>query len=110
MTISMTVPVTVTPQAAARIAALKLQVALDRMIEYARQNLPDVTRMEVVQYDRDEPGDLPGLAVDVYCPFESFDPSARTRGKLGEWLVSEFPPEVLQHLLIDYLPEAPSAG
>jgi hypothetical protein len=110
MTTSMTVPVKMTSQAAARIAALSLQAALDRMIDYVRQNLPELTRIEVVQYDRDELGDPPGLAVDVYCLFESYDPNARTRGKLGEWLVSEFPPEVLEHLTIDYLPEAPHAG
>jgi hypothetical protein len=110
MTTSMTVPVTVTSQAAARIAALSLEAALHRMIEYIRQNLSELTRIEVVQYERDELGDKPGLAVDVYCPFESYDPSARIRGKLGEWLVSKFPAEVLEHLTIDYLPEAPNAG
>jgi hypothetical protein len=110
MTTAVTASVTVTPQAAARIAALGLQAEMQRMIDYARQNLPEFTRIEVVQYDRDELDDEPGLAVDVYCAFESFDPSARTRGRLGEWLVAEFPPEVLEHLLIDYLPEAPDAG
>jgi hypothetical protein len=110
MTTSTSMPVTVTDEAAARIAALGLQTAMHCMIDYARQHLPELTRIEVVLYDRDEPGDEPGLAVEVYSPFESFDPSARTRGKIGEWLVSKFPPEVLEHILIDHLPEAPDAG
>jgi hypothetical protein len=103
-------PVTITAQAKARIAALGLEAALDRMIKYARQSLPEVGRIEVVLYERDEPGDDPGLAVELHIPFASFDPSKRTRAQIGEWLVSEFPPDVLQHLLIDYLPEAPDAG
>ena len=110
MTVSATLPVTVTPQATARIATLGLQTELRRMIDYARQNLPEITRIEVVVYDRDEFDDEPGLAVEAYSPFETFDPTARTRRKIGDWLVSAFPPEVLEHLLIDYLPEAPDAG
>ena len=51
-----------------------------------------LTRIEVVLYERDEVGEPPGVAIELYTPFDSFDPSARTRGKIGEWLVSEFPP------------------
>jgi hypothetical protein len=48
MTTSTTAPVTVTPEAAARIAELGLQAAVDRMIQYVRGNLPELTRIEAV--------------------------------------------------------------
>jgi hypothetical protein len=63
MTTSATVPVTVTPEAAARIAQLGFQAEVGRMIDYARQHLPEVERIEVVLYDRYEIGDEPGITV-----------------------------------------------
>jgi hypothetical protein len=107
---SATVPVRVTPEAAARVASLRLEVEMRRMIDYAREHLPEPTRIEVVHYERDEIGEPPGVAIEVYTAFDSFNPTARMRGKIGERLVSEFAPHVLEHLLIDYLPEAPDAG
>ncbi len=107
---SATVPVRVTPEAAARVAGLGLEAEMRRMIDYARQHVPDPTRIEVVLYERDEVGEQPGVAIEVYTPYDSFDPVARTRGELTQWLVSEFPPQVLEHLMIDHLPEAPNAG
>jgi hypothetical protein len=92
MVTSATVPVRVMPEAAARVADLGLEGALRRMLDYARQHLPEPTRIEVVLYDRDEAGEPPGVAIEVYTPFHSFDPTARMRAMIGEWLVSEFPP------------------
>src|SRR5579859_797995 len=105
MITSATVPVRVTPEAVARVTSLGLEAEMRRMIDYAREHLPELTRIEVVLYERDEIGEPPGVAIEVYTPFDSFDTTARTRGRIGEWLVSEFTPQVLQHLLIDYLPE-----
>jgi hypothetical protein len=110
MITSATVPERVTPEAAARVADLGLEGQLRRMIDYARQHLPEATRIEVVLYERDEVAEPPGIAIEVYTPFHCFDPTARTRGKIGEGLVSEFPPQVLEHVLIDHLPEAADAG
>ena len=80
------------------------------MIEYAQHSLPEITRIQVVLYDRDELDEEPGLAIEVFIPFQSFDAAGSTREKISEWLVSQFSPEVLEHLTIDYLPEAPDAG
>jgi hypothetical protein len=54
-------------------------------------------------------GGEPGVAIDAYhrC---AFDQAYRLRWKIGEWSVSEFPPEILEHLLLDYRSEAPDAG
>jgi hypothetical protein len=105
---SASVPVSVTPEAAARIARLGLQDAVDRMIAHARQAYQDVVRIEVVLYDRYEAGDEPGLAIEVYSN-RPHDPRDRTHSKVIEWAVREFPPEVLWHLIIDHI-RVPRAG
>ncbi len=109
MTTSATVPVTVTAEAAARLAELGLKAAVDQMIDFACQNLPEPVRIEVVLYDRYELGDEPGLAIDVYSK-RPFDAADRPMQFLDRWLVTAFPPEVLQHVLIDYHPGDPHAG
>jgi hypothetical protein len=109
MTTSATVPLTVAPEAATRIAALGLQAAVERMIDRARRSLPELERIEVLLYDRYEAGDEPGIAIETYSR-RPFDPSERPDQDLIRWTVTEFPPEVLQHVLIDYHPGAPHAG
>jgi hypothetical protein len=109
MATSATVPVSVTPEATARIAHLGLQPAVDRMIEHARQAYQGMARIEVTLHDRYELGDEPGLAVEVYGT-RPFDPADRTDWNVVRWAVTEFPPEVLQHIIIDYHPGAPYAG
>jgi len=109
MTTSATIPVTVTPEAAARIAHLGLQAEVDRMIDYARQHVPEVERIEVVLYDRYELGDEPGLSVDIYSRRPS-NPQENIPWDLGGWVVREFPPEILEHIIMDYHSGEPHAG
>jgi hypothetical protein len=109
MPASTLVPVTITPEAAARIARLHLQPAVDRMIAYARQHLPEVARIEVILYDRYDLGDEPGLAVEVYST-RPFDPADRSDNDMVRWLVTEFPPEVLEHVIVCYRPGTAHAG
>jgi hypothetical protein len=109
MTTSASVPVTVMPEAAARIAKLGLQAPIDRMIAYARENLPDLDRIEVILYDRYDLDVEPGLAVEVYSrrPFNLAD---RVGQNVDHWMAAEFPGEVLEHVILDYHPGAPHAG
>jgi hypothetical protein len=109
MMTSATAPVTVTPEAAARIAHLGLQAEVDRMIDYARRSLPEVERIEVVLYDRYDLGDEPGLAVDVYSR-RPFDPEEHVSFDLIRWFVTEFPSEVLEHVILSYHAGEPHAG
>jgi hypothetical protein len=108
MSTSATVPLTVTPEAAARIAELGITDHVERMIEHARQKLPELERIEVVLYGRDELGDEPGLAIDIYSrrPYELPN---RDERNLIRWMVREFPPEVLQFIIMDYHPADPRA-
>jgi len=103
------VPVAVTPEASVRIAELGLQAAVDRMVDYARQHFPELERIEIVLHERFELGDQPGLAVDA-CSRRPFDPADPTDRELDRWMVREFPPRVLEHLILCYRPGVPHAG
>jgi hypothetical protein len=109
MTTAVTVPVTVTPDAAARISALGIQPAVERMLEYARRRLPAPDRIEITLYDRYELGDQPGLAIEVYSR-RPFDPTDSTDRDLDRWMVTEFPPEDLEHVVVSHRPGASHAG
>jgi hypothetical protein len=95
----MTVPLTITPEAQARVEELGMQRELDRMIEHTRQTVPGLRAITVVLepcYDtRDEPGLTIEAAVDD-CPLE-YD---RTDSDWGAWKVDTFPPEVCEHFVM----------
>jgi hypothetical protein len=109
MTLSATVPVTVTPEAAARIAKLGFQAPVDRIIDYARQNLPDLDRIEVDLHDRYELGDEPVLVIEAYSR-RPIDPADQAENEMDRWIVREFPPQVLEHLIASYRSGASHAG
>jgi hypothetical protein len=109
MTTSATVPVTVTPEATARIAQKGFQAAVERMIDYARRHLPDLDRIDVELHDRYELGDEPALTIECYGR-RPFDQTDRTDDDLGRWVISAFPPKVLEHLNIFYRPGQLHAG
>lgn len=101
MPTSANVPVTVTAEAAARIADLGIQTEVDRMLDYARRQLPDLDRIDVVLFDRYEQGDEPGLAIDAFSR-RPFDPADRVEDDLVRWMVTEFSPAIRQHVLLSY--------
>jgi hypothetical protein len=109
MTTSTTVPVTVTPEAAARIAELGLEAEVERMIDHAQQHLPELERIEVILYDRFDGGDAPGISIDIYSR-HPFNPEESISGDLSKWFVRAFHSEVLEHIIMDYHPGGPHAG
>jgi hypothetical protein len=109
MTTSATVPVTVTPEAAARIATLGFQAQVNRILDYARQHLHDLDRIEVELHDRYDLGDEPVLAIEAYGR-RPFDPADKSENEMDHWIVREFPPEVLEHLVTHCRRGEPHAG
>jgi hypothetical protein len=108
---SATIPVTVTPEAAERLAELGMHAEVDRMIDYARQTLPGIVRIEVLlnaRYDEDSPD---GVSIDAYSqhPFD-LDEWMKFKSALRRWMIATFPSEVLEHLLVCYYSEANHAG
>ncbi len=109
MPTSATIPVTVDPQAAAGIDYYHLETIVDRMIDYARQHLPELDRIEVGLYNRADDDEPVGITIDVYSR-RPFDPDELIAWRLGEWLVDSFPPEVLQRVHMSYYPGGGHAG
>lgn len=108
MSTATTVPVSVTPEAQARIDHLGFQAEVDRMLDYARHNLPDLDRIEITLHDRYELGDEPGLAIEAYGR-RPFDPNDKTDWNLCHWIVREFPSAVLWHINMSYYAGASDA-
>jgi hypothetical protein len=109
MSISTTVPASITPEAADRIAELGVSAQVERMLEYVRYHIPELARIEVVlneRYDEDAP---PGIAIDAYSQ-RPFDPADRTDSDLSRWMVTTFPPEVLEHIHVWHYREPAHAG
>ncbi len=96
-----TIPVTVEPEAAARIAELGFQEQVDRMIEHARQTLPMIRRIDVVMNYRYDDPSPDGVCIDVYSD-HPFDPNGQLTTALARWSVESFPPDVLAHLHLSY--------
>jgi len=100
-----TIPVTITPEAAQRTAELGLQSQVQSMIDYARQNLPDLDRIEVILVDRIELGEEDGVTIHAYGR-RPYDPEDRFCDRISYDMVRQFPPEVLYYLLLAYHPVA----
>lgn len=107
MSASVDVPLTITPEATARIAELGLQREFEQMIEHVRQVVPELKAIEVVRelpYDTDsEP-----VSITAYSD-EAFAPGRRMSRDLIRWEVNTFPPQVLEHLIILLSPGSPHA-
>ena len=104
-----TIPVTITPEAAARIETLGFQAEVERMIDHAKQTLPQIRHMEVILYERYGDSDELGLSVDVYSD-HPFNPEEHISSELASRMVGLFPPEVLQHMTMGYYPGAGNEG
>jgi hypothetical protein len=96
------VPLTITPDAAARLAELGFEKQAEQMIEYAQQHIPKLLRIQVVLNERYDMGGPPGVSIEAWTN-RTFDPADKTFDNLIRWEVTTFPPEVLEHLHVDCL-------
>jgi len=103
MSLPTTIPVTITPEAAARVAELGMQKELDQMIAHTRQAVPGLQRLDVVLDPPYDTGDEPYLTIWATID-QPLVPSDKTSSDWGRWKVTTFPPEVCQHfaMLIQY--------
>jgi hypothetical protein len=96
---AITVPLTVTPEAAARVAELGRQREFEQMLEHARQTIPNLRSLRVTlepQYDTGEE-DRVVIWATIPDPGGVYDP---TEAQYGRWFVTTFPPEVCQHFVL----------
>src|SRR5438067_8620932 len=94
-----TIPVAITPEAAARVAELGMQAELERMLEHTRRTVPGLRSIEVqlaLPYDT---GDESSIVIEATMddPRLAHDP---TDTEWGKWKVRTFPPEVCQYFVM----------
>jgi hypothetical protein len=91
-----TIPVTIQPDAAAHVASLGMQSALQTMLDHTLETVPGIRQVQVsLDYDPCEPDD-PRVVFHVYRDHPGPD-ADRTDWDWGAWCVATFPPEVFQH-------------
>ncbi len=104
-----TIPVTVTPEAAERVAELGMQAELECMLEHTRQTVPGLRSIEVrlaLPYDT---GDVPTIIIEAAkCfPARADEP---TQTEWDDWQMNTFPPDVYRHFLLMTLQEPTHEG
>jgi hypothetical protein len=94
-----TVPVTVTPEAAARVAELGMQCELERMLEHSRQGCPTCDPSKCDWPCPTIPATKPRLSSKPPWTIVTleYDP---TEDELGSWKVDTFPPDVCRYFVI----------
>jgi len=91
-----TIPVEVTPEAAARIEELGMSKEFQAMIEHTKQSIVDLQSIRVTRFDDlDDPGESRvSIQARQHGP-ESEDLS--TWDRWGSWFVESFPPDVRRY-------------
>jgi hypothetical protein len=93
--LSATVPLQVTPEAAARIAELGIQAEVDRMIEHAVKTVGGIRRVEIMLMDPYEMYDEPHLSATAYRDFALWSDSNPDVDRFGDWKIESFSPDIL---------------
>src|SRR4051794_4080560 len=106
---SASVPVTVTPEAAARIAELGIRSAVDRMLEHALRTIPELQQVEVVLEGPYDTHEEPYLIIRATTD-RILVPGDTTESEWTDWKLTTFPPEVLEHITLLFQPGGGHAG
>jgi hypothetical protein len=99
MTRTTDIPITVQPDAAARVAELGMQREFQEMLDHTRQTVSDLHAIEVtLEYDPCEPGD-PTVVIISYRRhvWTGDDPTDRN---WGAWFVRQYSPDVVRHFVM----------
>jgi hypothetical protein len=91
-----TIPVRVSPEAAAHVAELGLQGELEEMLAHTRQAVPGLRAIDVILAPACDIEDDPRVILEVTTPAPNmpYDPAETEWGK---WFVRTFPPDVVRH-------------
>jgi hypothetical protein len=93
-----TIPVTIAPEAAERMAELGMQRELERMLDYLRQEVPGVLSVDVqlaLPYDT---GDETGIVLEV--PLDRPWSDATGRRQICDWMVETLSPDANRYFTI----------
>jgi len=96
---TITIPITVTEEAAARVAELDMQREFEQMLEHTVQSVPDLASIEVVLAPPYDTGDYPRVILKASRTIPLVPPDD-TRRRWGIWKMEMFRPEVCVHFLM----------
>ncbi len=108
MSASTDVPVTITPEADARVAELGMHKELEQRIAHVREVAPGLAAIGVEIAECYDSRDETGVSIVAYSD-ELFGAGKSAAEEIDHWVVHTFPPHVLEHLCILYSPERPHA-
>ncbi len=105
------VPVTVDPQAAARIAELGMQAELEQMLRHMMQTVPGLRRVEVEYappYDFDPDDDA--VILKATRDHSLYSPDDPVRNHWRTWKLSSFSPDVCRRFALQLVYEEGNGG
>lgn len=108
MSASTDIPLTVTPEAAARIAELGMQKELEQMIAHVREAVSDLVAIEVEIAECYDSREETGVRIQAYT-VQPYKPAAMVSWNLTGWIAHTFPARVLEHMNIDLIYGRPNA-
>jgi hypothetical protein len=88
-----TIQLTITPDAAVRVAELGMEAELAQMLEKARQTIPGLTRLRVVVLPPYDSGIDVSIGIEASSD-EVWGTDDTTRVRWHRWRIAAFPPEV----------------
>ena len=92
------VPVTVSPEAAAAIAEIGMQTELQRMIDHVLQTMPGLERIDVALEPHYDTGDGTKVLLHVLRDPATLVPDDPWHDQWIDWMVKTFSSDVLWHL------------
>jgi hypothetical protein len=94
-----TVPVTITPEAAAYVAELAMQEPFQQMLDRILQAVPGLHSIEVNLQEPYDVGGGPSVIFDVTMDEPRLKPNP-TESEFEKWQIDTFPPEVYTHFVM----------
>jgi hypothetical protein len=94
------IPVTVSQEAADHIAQLGMKAEFERMLEYARRNVPHLQRIDVSLEPPYDMGDEDRVILEVFQDPAHYGKCGSRWEWWGRWLTLTFHPDVFRHFTL----------
>jgi hypothetical protein len=104
------IPIDMTPEASKRIAELRIQPDVDRMIDHAVNTVAGIRRVEITLEPENEMYDGPYLSASAYRDLDLWTEVNAEVDRFEDWKINTFSPDVLWHFSLHIRPDWPNAG
>ena len=104
-----TVPVSIEPEAEARVAELGMRREFEQMLDHIRQAVPELKRVRVSLAYPPDYDDDPRVIIDVHVPADDAE-SESWYDAYRNWLITTVSPDVWRHILLMPIYEAENEG